>query len=228
MAGSSAIDLKPGPHLKLSVSDTGSGMDARTMERIFNPYFTTKEVGKGSGLGLAVVSGIVKRHQGAVTVRSEPGKGTTFTIYIPMVDVESEITTRVDDLLPRGSERILLVDDELTVTEIGTALLESLGYKVTSQKDSVKALDVFLSSPDEFDLLITDYTMPKLNGLDLAREVLRIQPDMPIILCTGFSEKITPNGVKELGLGLLLKPYGMRQISEAVRKIFDDQKGGVI
>ena len=228
LAGSSAIDLKPGPHLKLSVSDTGAGMDVSTMERIFDPYFTTKEIGKGSGLGLAVVSGIVKRHQGAVTVQSESRKGTTFTIYIPMVDAESETTMQVDDLLPRGSERILLVDNEMAVTEIGTALLESLGYKVTSQTDGVKALDVFRSSPGEFDLVITDYTMPNLNGLDLAREVLRIQPDMPIMLCTGFSEKITPKGMKELGLGLLLKPYGIRQISEAVRKIFDDQKGGVL
>ena len=193
LADQSIVDLKPGPYLRLTVSDTGCGMDASTMERIFDPYFTTKEVGKGSGLGLAVVNGIVKRHEGAITVRSEPGKGTTFSVYIPRVDVQSETTMQVDDPLPRGSERILLVDDEPAVMEMGTRLLEHLGYKVTSQTDSVSALEVFRSSPDEFDLIITDYTMPKLTGLDFAREVLRIRPDIPILLCTGFSEKITPD-----------------------------------
>jgi PAS domain S-box-containing protein len=225
LADQPVIDLKPGPYLRLTVSDTGCGMDTETMERIFDPYFTTKEVGKGSGLGLAVVDGIVKRHEGAITVRSEPGEGTTFSVYIPMVDVQSEATTQVDDLLPRGSERILLVDDEPVLVEIGTIILKSLGYKVTSQTDSVNALEIFRSSPDEFDLVITDYTMPKMTGLDFASEVLRVRPDIPILLCTGFSEKITIGSGKELGMGLLMKPYGMRQISEEVRKILDAQKG---
>ncbi len=221
LAGQAIFDLKPGPHLKLTVSDTGCGMDAKTRERIFDPYFTTKEVGKGSGLGLAVINGIVKRHEGAITVQSQPEKGTMFTIYIPSLDVRPETTVRVNDLPLRGSERILLVDDEPTLMEMGTSLLERLGYKVTSQTDSVKALEIFRSSPDKFDLVITDYTMPKLTGLDFAREVLRVRPDMPIMLCTGFSEKITPDSVKELGLGFLMKPYGMRQMSEAIRKILD-------
>ncbi|MGA7493476.1 MAG: PAS domain S-box protein, partial [Syntrophobacteraceae bacterium] len=164
LARRSIVDLKSGPYLKLTVSDTGCGMDAETLERIFDPYFTTKEVGKGSGLGLAVVDGIVKRHEGAVTVRSETGKGTTFTIYIPRVDVESEATMQFDDLPPLGSERILLVDDDAAVMETGASLLKSLGYKVTSQTDSMKTLEVFRSTPHEFDLLITDYTMPKLTG----------------------------------------------------------------
>jgi len=226
LAGQSIVDLKPGPYLKLSVSDTGAGIDAETMGRIFDPYFTTKEVGKGTGLGLAVVDGIVKRHEGAIAIRSEPGKGSTFSIYIPRVDVESEAAMQVDGPLQRGSERILLVDDEPAVMEMGTRLLERLGYKVTSQTDSVKALEIFRSNPDEFDLVMTDYTMPNLTGMDLAMEVLRIRPDMPIMLCTGFSEKITTDSVKGLGMKLLMKPYGMRQISEAVRKILDAQKGG--
>jgi PAS domain S-box-containing protein len=226
LADQSIFDLKPGPYLRLTVSDTGCGMDGKTLERIFDPYFTTKEVGKGSGLGLAVVSGIVKRHEGAITVRSEPGKGTTFSVYIPRVDVQSEATMQVEDLPPHGSERILLVDDESAVTGVGTELLESLGYKVTSRTDSLNALEVFRSSPFEFDLVITDYTMPKLTGLDFAREVLRLRPDIPILLCTGFSEKITPDSVKKLGMGLLMKPYGMREISEAVRKILDARRGG--
>ncbi|MGP0044511.1 MAG: PAS domain S-box protein [Syntrophobacteraceae bacterium] len=226
LARRSIVDLKSGPYLKLTVSDTGCGMDAETLERIFDPYFTTKEVGKGSGLGLAVVDGIVKRHEGAVTVRSETGKGTTFTIYIPRVDVESEATMQFDDLPPLGSERILLVDDDAAVMETGASLLKSLGYKVTSQTDSMKTLEVFRSTPHEFDLLITDYTMPKLTGVDLAGEVLHIRPDMPILLCTGFSEKITPGHIEELGFALLMKPYSMLEISRAARKILDARKGG--
>ena len=196
------------------------------MERIFDPYFTTKEVGKGSGLGLAVINGIVKRHEGTIIVRSEPGKGTTFSIYIPRVDVQAEATMQADDPLQRGLERILLVDDEPAVMEMAARLLKRLGYKVTSQTDSVSALEVFRSNPGEFDLVITDYAMPKLTGLDFARKVLRIRPDMPILLCTGFSEKITPDSVKELGAELLTKPYGMTQISEMVRKILDARKVG--
>ncbi len=226
LADQSIIDLRPGPHLKLSVSDTGAGMDAQTIERIFDPYFTTKEVGKGSGLGLSVVHGIVKRHDGAITVKSEPGKGTAFSVYIPRVDVQSETTMIVDDPLPRGSERILLVDDEQAVVEMGTAILERLGYKVTTETDSLRALEVFSARPEEFDLIITDYTMPNLTGVDLAKEVRLIRPDMLILICTGFSERITPDSLKELGLELLMKPYGMRQISEAVRKILDARKGG--
>jgi len=226
LADQHIIDLKPGPYLKLRVSDTGAGMDEATLERIFDPYFTTKEVGKGSGLGLAVVHGIVKRHEGAITVRSEPGKGTTFSVYIPRVDVQAEATMQVDDLPPRGSERLLLVDDEPAVIKMGTRFLKHLGYRVTSQTDSVNALEIFRSSPDEFDLVITDYTMPKLTGLDFAREARQIRPAMPVLLCTGFSEKITPDSVKELGMELLMKPYGMREISEVVRKILDARKDG--
>jgi PAS domain S-box-containing protein len=220
------FDLKPGAYLRLTVSDTGCGMDAETRERIFDPYFTTKEVGKGSGLGLAVINGIVKRHEGAITVQSEPGKGTTFSIYFPRLDSRPEATMQVEDPPQRGSERILLVDDEPALMEMATSILERLGYKVTGQTDSVTALEVFRVSPDEFDLIITDYTMPNLTGMDLAKEVRRIRPDIRIMLCTGFSEKITPDHMKELGVGLLMKPYGMREISEAIRKTLDARKGG--
>ena len=226
LADQAIFDLKPGAYLRLTVSDTGSGIDAKTMERIFDPYFTTKEVGKGSGLGLAVVNGIVKRHEGAITVQSVPGKGTTFSIYFPRLDSRPEATMQVEDPPQRGSERILLVDDEPALMEMATSILERLGYKVTGQTDSVTALEVFRSSPDEFDLVITDYTMPNLTGMDLAKEVRRIRPDIRVMLCTGFSEKITPDHMKELGVGLLMKPYGMREISEAIRKILDARKGG--
>ena len=226
LADQAIFDLKPGAYLRLSVSDTGSGIDAKTMERIFDPYFTTKEVGKGSGLGLAVINGIVKRHEGAITVQSVPGKGTTFSIYFPRLDSRPEATMQVEDPPQRGSERILLVDDEPALMEMATSILERLGYKVTGQTDSVTALEVFRVSPDEFDLIITDYTMPNLTGMDLAKEVRRIRPDIRIMLCTGFSEKITPDHMKELGVGLLMKPYGMREISEAIRKTLDARKGG--
>ncbi len=214
-------DLRPGPHLKLSVSDTGAGMDARTMERIFDPYFTTKEVGKGSGLGLAVVNGIVKRHEGAITVRSAPGKGTTFSIYIPRLETTTAVPVETLHKTLIGTESILLLDDEKTVVKMGTAILERLGYKVTTETDSLRALEIFSARPDEFDLIITDYTMPNLTGMDLAKEVRRIRRNMPILLCTGFSEKISHDSVKELGMELLMKPYGMRQIAEVVRKILD-------
>jgi PAS domain S-box-containing protein len=221
MADQSITDLKPGPYLKLSVSDTGSGMDKKTLLRIFDPYFTSKEVGKGSGLGLAVVLGIVKRHDGAITVCSEPGKGTVFHVYLPRVNDEFESTVKVDNVLPGGSERILLVDDEPTVMQMGTTALERLGYKVTSSADSVIALELVQAGPCDFDLIITDFTMPKMTGLDFTREVRQILPHIPILLCTGFSEKITRRSLEELEVGLLMKPYGMKQLSETVRKVLE-------
>ncbi len=178
--------------------------------------------GKIIGLDTTVRTGaLMVRKDSKIRSLSELRNVTMFTIYIPSLDVRPETTVRVNDLPLRGSERILLVDDEPTLMEMGTSLLERLGYKVTSQTDSVKALEIFRSSPDKFDLVITDYTMPNLTGMDLAKEVRRVRPDMPIMLCTGFSEKITPDSVKELGLGFLMKPYGMRQMSEAIRKILD-------
>ncbi len=219
LAEQSIVDLKPGQYLQLSISDTGCGMDARTMERIFDPYFTTKEIGKGSGLGLAVVHGIVKRQGGAVTVQSEPGKGTLFCIYIPAMEAIVDPIVEIGQDLPTGTERILLVDDEQSVIEMETAIFERLGYDVTPETDSLRALEIFRSRSGEFDLIITDYTMPNLTGTDLSKEIRRIQPDMPIILCTGFSEKVTEKGAMDLGVELAMKPFGMKQIAELVRKV---------
>jgi CheY-like chemotaxis protein len=224
IAALSIVDLRPGPHLRLAVADTGSGMDAETMERIFDPYFTTKHVGKGSGLGLAVVFGIVKRHEGAITVQSEPGKGSVFTVYLPRVDACGVSEISAAPLLSKGSERVLIVDDEQAVLQMGTEVLEHLGYNVVSECDCMKALDLFRSKPGDFDLVITDYTMPKLNGLDFAAEVRRTRPEIPVILCTGFSEKVTPDSLEGLEIEVLFKPYGMKQISEAVRKLLDRPK----
>ncbi|MGV8075240.1 MAG: PAS domain S-box protein [Syntrophobacteraceae bacterium] len=222
----SIIDLKPGPYLELSVSDTGSGMDLQSMERIFDPYFTTKDEGKGSGLGLAVVHGIVRRHDGALSVTSAPGKGSTFRIYIPRMEKAAVTTMEMPQAVPIGTERILLVDDEHAVVGMGTAILERLGYKVTSETDSLRALEIFRAGPNDFELIITDYTMPKLTGVDLAEEVRRIRPDVPIIICTGFIEEITSDRLKELRMEFLTKPYGMKQIAEIVRRILDVRKRG--
>lgn len=220
-----ALDLEPGRYLRLCVSDTGEGMDGQTMERIFDPYFTTKEVGKGSGLGLAVVHGIVKRHKGAVSAHSERGKGTTFTVYIPATDEVASVIPETRQALPRGTERILFVDDERIVNEVGSEVLARLGYKVTSELDCIQALEMYRSNPDDFDLIITDYTMPRLNGADLAREMRKIRPDLPIILCTGYSEKVTVESAAKQGMRLLLKPLGMRQLATVVREVLDAGKG---
>lgn len=222
LASLSIMDLKPGPYLKLSVSDTGVGMDAKTMERIFEPYFTTKEVGKGSGLGLAVVHGIVKRHEGAISVRSEPGKGSTFEVFFPRIEMERAVFTEEASIVARGSERILLVDDERMVADLCTLMLERLGYRVSASTNALDALELIRSRSDAFDLVITDYTMPHLSGTELAAEILKICPDMPIILCTGYSERVTESAVKRLGIkGFSMKPLDRRQLAELVRTVLD-------
>ena len=214
-------ELKPGPCLKLSVSDTGCGMDAATIERIFDPYFTTKEVGKGSGLGLAVVHGIVKRHEGAITVESEPGRGSTFNVYLPALDLKTTISPESRKPPPTGSERVLIVDDEQAMVELGTKMLQRLGYQVVAVTDSREALDIFLSKPREFDLVITDYTMPRLTGTDLARAIRRTRADIPIILCTGFNHKTSESDMAELGVSVIMKPYDMRQMAKLIRTVLD-------
>jgi PAS domain S-box-containing protein len=220
----SLFDLEPGPHLKLSVSDTGIGMEAATLERIFDPFFTTKEVGKGSGLGLSVVRGIAKRHHGAITVRSAPGKGATFDLHIPAIDTTELENIEAEKSLLGGTERILIIDDEQSVLEMTVAILRGLGYGITAEMESPRACKVFSESPDKFDLVLTDYTMPKLTGLDLAALMRKVRPDIPIILCTGFSDKISKKALDELGLELLTKPYSLMQLSETIRNVLDKQK----
>ncbi len=219
--------LRPGPYLELSISDTGHGMDAATLERIFDPYFTTKEVGKGSGLGLAIVRGIVKRHEGAVWVRSEPGKGSIFHVCIPAVEScrPEWGTSQTSGRLPRGGERILLVDDESMVVDLGSRILAQLGYKVESRLKALEALHLFRSSPHAFGLVITDYTMPDMTGTELASEILRIRPDIPIILCTGFSEKVTEKTAREAGIAeFVMKPLDRHHLARLVRSVLDSKK----
>ncbi|MGO9687506.1 MAG: ATP-binding protein [Syntrophobacteraceae bacterium] len=216
----SLIGLKPGPYLKLSVSDSGRGMDAATIHRIFEPYFTTKEVGKGTGLGLSVVHGIVKRFEGAVSVQSIVAKGTTFSIYIPAIEGEDEDSSMSLDGIAGGKESILLIDDEQIMVELGTMILERLGYQVTPATGSLQALELFRANADRFDLIITDCSMPDMTGTDMAKEIRRIRPGIPIIMCTGFTEKVAPGTAEEFG-GLIMKPYIAKDIAELVRKLLD-------
>ncbi len=215
-------DITPGKYVILTVSDTGHGIEPNIMARIFDPYFTTKEVGEGTGMGLSVVLGIVKNHKGAIHVYSEPEKGTTFNLFFPLI--ESEPVTESTSLgpLPTGPERILFVDDEQALAELGKRMLQQLGYEVTVRTSSIEALEAFREQPDKFDLVVTDMTMPNMTGTDLCKEIMQIRLDIPIILCTGFSEMITEDKAKRMGIkAFLMKPLAMRKMAETIRRIFD-------
>lgn len=224
LANGPIVDVGPGRYLKLCVSDTGCGIDPSALPRIFDPYFTTKEVGKGSGLGLSVAHGIVKRHGGAIQVRSEVGKGSTFAVYIP--SAEATVSEDADSLqeLPGGLDSILLVDDDQTIVEVLTEVLTLLGYEVTAETDSLRALEIFRFNSDRFDLVITDCTMPKLNGVELSSKIRLIRPDVPIMLCTGSSGKVIEQQAMDLGVQLVMKPLDMRQIAETVRNILSEAR----
>lgn len=218
----SEIDLDPGPYIRLNVSDAGHGMERKVIDRIFEPYFTTKEKGEGTGMGLAVVHGIVKSHGGAISVYSETGRGTTFHVYLPRI--EREVKAEPEEImpLPTGKEQILFVDDEPAIVDIGKGILESLGYTVVTRTSPIEALEAFKAQPDKFDLVITDMTMPKMTGDKLAKELMAIRPDIPIILCTGFSELINEEKAKAMGIRrLVMKPIVQREMANAVRKVLD-------
>lgn len=218
-------DLQPGSYIKLTVSDTGSGMDHKTMERAFEPFFTTKEVGKGTGMGLSTVHGIVTSYNGIISVDSELGKGTTFSIYLPEVKHEISDTVLESESLPQGHESILLVDDEEPLANLYKKMLERMGYSVTVRTSSVEALEAFQAKPDKYDLIITDQTMPNLTGIEFAKKILAIRPDMPIILATGFSEQTTPERARQIGIrDFLMKPLVAQEIGKAMRRALDDSK----
>jgi PAS domain S-box-containing protein len=219
------LDLPPGPYVNLAVSDTGRGMTPEVMARIFDPYFTTKEVGKGTGLGLAVVHGIVKSHGGAVTCRSSPGKGATFDIYLPEIELGKEATETLEkEPLPSGTGRILFVDDEPALTNLAEKMLANLGYTVVTRTDSADALELFRKDPDGFDLVITDMTMPGMTGDRLAQKLKEIRHDIPIILCTGYSDHMSEEKAKEIGIQeFIMKPLNMRSLAETTRKILKEK-----
>lgn len=218
--------LKSGKYIRLSVSDNGVGIPENIMNTIFDPYFTTKEQGKGTGLGLSVVYGIVKEHKGDIKVYSEEGKGTTFNIYLPLMEIASEtVTADSETNIETGTENILLVDDEESIAALEGQMLSRLGYTVTIETKSSLALTLFKSDPGKFDLVITDMTMPDLTGDRLAQEILSIKADMPIIICTGFSEKINEEKAKIIGAsGFLMKPVVKSDLAQMVRNVLDDAK----
>ncbi len=214
------LDLRQGNYLKLTVSDTGGGMDAATMERIFEPYFSTKGLGDGTGLGLSVVQGITKSHGGVISVYSELGRGTTFNIFLPVIKAVAATETVTTEPLLTGNERILFIDDEKALVDLGKEILGSLGYKVVTRTSSIKALEIFRVQPDTFDLVVTDLTMPGMTGIELARELLNIRSDIPIILCTGLRVPIDETELKEAGIHeIVMKPYPVSSFSRTIRKV---------
>ena len=214
----------PGHYLKLTVCDTGNGIEPDVLERIFDPYFTTKEKTGGTGLGLATVHGIVTSYGGAITVYSEPGKGTAFNVYFPVTTEEKVLETDITESLPTGTERILFVDDEPDIVDVGKRMLEKLGYEVTTRTSSIEALELFRQKPDHFKLIITDMTMPKMTGIELAEELINIRPNIPIIICTGFSEKITKENAKDKGIrAYIMKPLLKIELAKVVRQVLDQK-----
>jgi CheY-like chemotaxis protein len=217
-------DIQPGEYVVLKVSDTGHGMNKETMERIFDPYFTTKEVGKGSGLGLAVVHGIVKRLGGAVNVYSEVGKGTTFQVYLPRHESVAGTAVEGKKPIPGGVERILFVDDEAALVDIWQNVLKKLGYSVVVLTSGPEALSLFRAQPGDFDLVITDFTMPLISGVELAREIVSIRSDIPVILCTGLSSRIAAGRSPDPAIrALLAKPLNVRTAAEMIRNVLDNR-----
>jgi PAS domain S-box-containing protein len=214
------IGLKPGAYLRLSAADTGLGIPPAVLERIFEPFFTTKKSGEGSGLGLSVVHGIVKAHDGAITVSSVPGRGTKFTIFLPRIMPPAGAKTYAEADVPKGTERVLFVDDEVLQTKAISRLLGHLGYQVTALNDPVEALGTFRQAPASFDLVILDQTMPRMTGGQLATEMLKLRPAIPIILCTGFSEGLSEQQAAALGIrAFLWKPFSLREIALMIRRV---------
>jgi len=217
----SSLHLAPGPYLVLEVSDTGVGMSRIILDRIFDPYFTTKGESGGTGMGLSVVHGIVKEHKGHISVYSELGRGTTVKVYFPQIiaSVIKHVAQQQEEI-PGGSERVLLLDDEPMVLELETAILKQLGYRVNAYLKPDKALDVLSDRANKFDLVMTDMTMPTMNGAEFTRRVLRQYPGMPVIICTGFSELLNEEKARAIGAkAYVMKPLVLREIAATLRKV---------
>jgi CheY-like chemotaxis protein len=217
--------LKIGPYVRLAVSDTGHGIESATIERIFDPFFTTKAQGEGTGMGLSVVYGIVMSYGGDILVESVPGKGTTFSIYLPQVATGGESEEVKDEPLVGGHEHILLVDDEEAIVNVAETLLEGLGYEVTAHTSSMDALASFREQPEEYDLVITDLTMPQMNGIVLSQELLEIHPGLPILLISGAHENFTMETARAIGVDAsLMKPFLTHELANRIREMLDRER----
>jgi len=220
-----SLELTPGSYLKLEISDTGHGIDSADMNRIFDPFFTTKGASEGTGLGLSVVYGIVKGHGGAITVDSVPGSGSTFTVHIPALQHQETQEETESEEIRGGNECILFVDDEPMLAALGKDMLQKSGYKVTNSTNSVQALEMFAENPDAYGLIVTDMGMPCLSGIDLAGEIWKIRPEVPVILCTGHSDLIDEKQAKQEGFRrFIIKPLRQRELANAVRGVLDEQE----
>jgi PAS domain S-box-containing protein len=216
-------EMSPGKYIVLSLSDTGHGMTPDIVDRIFEPYFTTKEKGVGTGMGLAVVHGIVKSYGGAINVRSEPGAGTTFKIYFPEAKTEPVFDMIQEQEIVGGNEKLLFVDDEVALTRLWKSILENLGYSVSMMTDSTEAFRLFYSDPEYFDLVITDMTMPGITGTKLVKSIRNIRPDIPVIICTGYSENINEEKAVNMGINaFILKPLVTQELASKIRKVLDE------
>jgi CheY-like chemotaxis protein len=210
---------KSGEYELLEVVDTGRGMDARTLDRIFDPYFTTKAPGEGTGLGMAVVKGIVESHEGWIGVASEPGKGTTVSVYLPCTQMPKPTASEQSKEDYSGQARVLVVDDESAIMAVETSILQHLGYNVTACLKSTEALQIFLARPDDFDLVVTDQTMPGMTGIQLIKEVHALRPNMPVVLCTGYSDQVSKESAQQHGITeFLSKPLSVSTLGKAVKQ----------
>ncbi|SLM28339.1 putative Histidine kinase [Desulfamplus magnetovallimortis] len=220
----SGVKIPSGRYICISVKDTGPGISKEHIEKIFDPYFTTKEVGKGSGMGLSVVMGIVKSHKGGIIAENSPGSGAIFRVYLPELDdpaltEEFPFDGTVEE---SGNEHILLVDDDPVVEKVARSMLKKLGYRLTSFTDSQQTFDTFRKNPEIFDLLMTDYTMPGLTGMTLARKCMDIRPDLPVLLCTGYSCNVNEKKAMENGImGYMMKPFSRKELASKLRFILD-------
>lgn len=215
-------EINAGKYLRIEVSDTGCGMSKEIMDRAFNPFFTTKERGKGTGMGLSVVHGIVNSHGGAISVSSEPGKGSVFNVFLPVVENDKILAMDAEEPIPTGNERILFIDDEEILAEMCKEMLEQLGYDVTATTSSIEALETFRANADKYDLIITDMTMPLMTGEKLAKEIMNIRPDIPIVICTGYSELISEESARAMGIKeYAMKPLVKRDLARIIRKALE-------
>jgi signal transduction histidine kinase len=215
--------LPQGHYAEITISDNGHGIPEDVIKRVFDPYFTTKETGKGTGMGLAVVHGIVKNHGGAITVKSSVNEGTVFSIYLPLIDAVVDAKPAADiEYLPSGKENILLVDDEYMIAETMKIMMEQLGYNVKAFTESSRALEVFESNPGAFDLVITDMTMPRMTGDLLAQRIQEIREDTPVIICTGFNNRVDPDGLRNRGIcEILTKPVRTTTLATAIKNVLN-------